>query len=337
MSLPWFKHPTEAVLTLQIERITERRQASKLEAITEISAMLASGRLQSMSLSGLAQVMRWTRPRLRRLIRDWDWPDGVQETYSLGPKWWTTVSEQSQQPTGVGVQETYRKRTGNVPRGRVPYREREEEEEKETHVFPFKLGKGLNPKSVSANAIEFWTAYTSKAGPFPGKMLTKGHHGRLNGRLKDHGLPDLLRLVGWLVGPHERAVYLRERRDPTTPLRAENCEKYMEMMGDPTPDRGPDLAGLPIEEATQLLSLSIRRTRKGPTQRDGTRRWWFTRTVYDPPATEEERKIDAALLGVVADVGGWRKLAADEGFQSAAERRQLAETIQRNLQQQAEQ
>ena len=175
MSLPWFKSPTQAVLVLQMERITEGRTATKMEAVTEIAALRASGRLITMSLAGLASILRWNRGKVRRLVRDWPWTADGQEMNTGVPTWWTAVFEKKQVPAKPSRQETDSKQTGDEPHGRDTGASRASLMEKtKTEIEKETLsGQSDEEPSPEVKLYKVWQSFHPRASPSPNPKKRK--------------------------------------------------------------------------------------------------------------------------------------------------------------------
>jgi hypothetical protein len=137
MSLDWHKANNARALAFRDLRITEGRKATDAEAWTETMALLATGRLTTFACSTYARSMGWNRGYLTRRLEEWS-ADIDPQLADKVPSWWRTADETglssertAQIPTSTAsseddVQQTYSRRTADVPRARSSCKKKKE-------------------------------------------------------------------------------------------------------------------------------------------------------------------------------------------------------------------
>ncbi len=167
MSLPWFQLDTDKVLTDRDLRILEGRKASDTEGAAEIGALLAAGRLPSMSQQGLASTLGWTRKKVARLIRDWEINAGDQPWGSFGAaegqrrgSEGAAPPEEKQEDTTAKGQLWGSEGAAKGHRARVPLKEKEGERES-------KRAKAAPTKAETAWAESIWPTVCKASGRNP--------------------------------------------------------------------------------------------------------------------------------------------------------------------------
>lgn len=357
VSLPWLKLDTAAVQALRESRLIEGRAATELEVLAEFSMLACTDQISRQTLRGLASQWGWSRGRLVRRLQQWadcgalPWlENGGPQVKIMLPTWWTTVFNKSQEDTATGGPQTDHKRTTNVPRARSSIEEKEKEREhtpapdqltltpQEPTPDPsaaaaalgFRLGKGISPSKVSAGAASVWRAWTSEDGWCPGLALTKPRLQALNARLGDFGAQALIELGRWVnAGEDDRAVFLRDRGDPLTLLRASNCEGYLERMRR-VPEAQP--AWDPGAEALAILDREARQ--RGPSdpprrQRDGA---WFVRWRFPAPSVgQDSPEWQEAVWSGLRAAGGWGAWCGLAGRERDFTRRRVAAEVQQKM------
>lgn len=213
-----------------------------------------------------------------------------------------------------------------------------------------RLGSGVTWQSLSAGERAFFVAYLgpdSAFGPGEKKLgmsLSRAILGHYRSRRSEFGAARMLALARWLAtSDHERAAYLRGRRDPLTPLRngskSGNTQKYLDMMDEDAASAPPDLELSPwlerpppgalfvIDEPLDArdfvdgkhdeIAAMVERIRTVPSAAGWPElRVWLAARVTDP---------DAALAEV-KERGGWSALFRDRRRQPETVRTVAAAT-----------
>jgi hypothetical protein len=160
-----------------------------------------------------------------------------------------------------------------------------------------------------------WLDWTVSPGaPFSGAALTTERLGALRQRLQDHGREQLLALGQWLRSTDQRAVFLRERADPLTPLRPQKCEEYLDRLrvGSQPTARVTGWRPEPHRRAAeaQLWRLVLERGRTDPPRRRLLEGGWETRWTWPTPeGCPAPERWQRAAAEALESVGGWSRVA----------------------------
>lgn len=321
MSLPWFKMDTQAVLAHRDLRIAQGRKATDLEGAVEVFALLACGRLASMSLNATAQTLGWTRKKVRRVISQW--PDHTGQLTGIDrPDWWATVPKKYQEHTApTGQPRGNQGATKGHTRARSSFKEKEEEEE-----IP-----------IPAWKITAWETLCASIGK-SSKLC------RLT-PARQRQLSQCAKVAREFSQPGERAeetliAYLRDipisanrwlvDRSPSveTPIKPRKVRSYLEAWKG---SRGPEPADLTAAISAHLQREIRKHGRSDPPRRrqqDGS--WLVCWRFEAPGGVEDTPAYDEALNAALRASGGWGGLfrsPRDQQFAIRDTARRAGETL----------
>lgn len=257
MSLPYFPVSTGSVVAeIAQQKWTKTTPCPPSLARAHLGALLYAGQLDHWSMRALSRFWHYGKTRTTTLIVAWrDWYQGLQIATRVDLPQWVlkigagqpesqsdpiaedTANDEDQRDTAGDGTMRGQQRDNPSPRARSLPKEVDEERDGDTpptpqgvevEPLPFPVFK-VDPAEVSADERRAWSSYRRHLGE--GDRLTRKRFGSLRARLKEHGVDQIVALGDWLAtSQHDRAVYLRQRADPMTALRPDNCVTYLEMM-----------------------------------------------------------------------------------------------------------